>query len=58
MKKWVNTVWRRYDHFELKKKNMLVMGDSSMHKILEIKRTVKQCETKVMMVPGGLTRYL
>ena len=37
---------------------MLVMGDASMHKIPEIKRSVELSETKVMMIPGGLTRYL
>ena len=40
----------------LKKENMLVMGDASMHKILEIKRSVELSETKKMM-SGGLTRY-
>ena len=58
MKKWVNAVWRRYAYFKLKKKNMLVMDDSSMHKIPEIKRSVELSETKVTMIPGGLTRYL
>ena len=37
---------------------MLVMDDASMHKIPEIKRSVELSETKVMMIPGGLTRYL
>ena len=37
---------------------MLVMVDASMHKIPEIKRSVELSETKVMMIPGGLTRYL
>ena len=56
MKKWVNAVWRRYAHFELKKKNMLVIDYASMHKIPEINRSVELSETKMMMVPGGLTR--
>ena len=40
MKKWVNAVWRRYDHFKLKKKNMLVINDASMHKISKVKRNM------------------
>ena len=37
---------------------MLLMDDASMNKILEIKRSVELSETKVMMIPGGLTKYL
>ena len=37
---------------------MLVMDDASMHKTPEIKRSVELSETKVMMIPRGLTRYL
>ena len=58
MKKWVNAIWERYAHFKLKKKNMLVMDEASMHKIPEIKRSVELSETKVMMIPGGLTKYI
>ena len=58
MKKWVNAVWRRYAHFKFKKKNMLIMDGASMHKTPEIKRSVELSETKVMMIPGILTRYL
>ena len=58
MKKWVNAVLRRYAHFKLNKKNMVVMDDASMHKMPEIKRSVELSETKVMMIPRGLTRYL
>ena len=42
----------------LKEKNILVMDDASMHKIPEIKRSVELSESKVMMIPGGLTKYL
>ena len=28
MKKWINKVWRKYSHFELKKVSMLVMDDA------------------------------
>ena len=41
-----------------KKKNMLVMDDASMNKMPEIKRSVELSETKVMIIPRGLTRYL
>ena len=34
------------------------MDDASMHKIPEIKRSVELSETKVMIIPRGLTRYL
>ena len=37
---------------------MLVMDNASMHKIPEINRSVELSETKVMMIPGGFTRYL
>ena len=37
---------------------MLIMYDAYMNKIPEIKRSVELSETKVMMIPGGLTRYL
>ena len=57
MKKMGYAVWRRYAHFKLKKKNMLVIDDASMHKIPEIKRSVELSETKVMMIQGALTRY-
>ena len=42
----------------LKKKNMLVMDNASMHKISEINRYEELSETKVMMIPGSLTKYL
>ena len=58
MKKLVNSFWRKYAHFKYKKKNILVIYDASMHKIPEIKRSVELSETKVMMIPGGLTKYL
>ena len=54
MKKWVNAVLRRYAHFKLNKKNMVVIDDASMHKMPEIKRSVELSETKVMMIPRGL----
>ena len=34
------------------------MDDESIHKMLEIKRSVELSKIKVMMIPGGLTRYL
>ena len=37
---------------------MLVMDDSSMHKIDIVKYKIKECKTKISMIPGGLTRYL
>ena len=58
MKKWINFVSRKYAHFKLKKKNMLVLDEASVHKIHEIKKSLELSETKVMMIPGGLTRYL
>ena len=38
MKKWINVVWRKYAHFKLKKKNILVLDEASVHKIPEIKK--------------------
>ena len=37
---------------------MLVMDDSSMHKIDIVKYKIKECKTKISMIIGGLTRYL
>ena len=58
MKKWVNEVKRKYSHFVLKNGMMLVMDDSSMHRIDIIKDKIKECKTKISMIPGGLSRYL
>ena len=58
MKKWINIVWRKCDHYKLKKKNMLILDEASVHKIPEIKKSLELTETKVMMIPGRLTRYL
>ena len=37
---------------------MLVLDEASMHKIPEIKKSLKFSETKVKMIWGGLTLYL
>ena len=58
MKKWIDEVWRKYSHFVLKKDMMLVMDDALMHKIDIVKDKIKECKTKISMIPGGLTRYL
>ena len=58
MKKWINEVWRKYSYFIVKKETMLVMDDASMHKIDIVKDKIKECNTKISMIPGGLTRYL
>ena len=34
------------------------MDDTSMHKIDIVKDKIKECNTKISMIPGGLTRYL
>ena len=54
--KWVNEVWRKYSHFVVKKDMMLVMDDASMHKIDIVKDKIKECKTKISMIPRGLTR--
>ena len=59
MKKWINVVWTKYAHFKLKRKNILVLDETSMLKnITEIKKSLELSKSKVMMIPGGLTRYL
>ena len=35
-----------------------VMDDASMHKIDIVKDKIKECKTKISIIPGGLTRYL
>ena len=42
----------------LKKKNILILNEESVHKIPEIKKEFRSEETKIMMILGGLTRYL
>ena len=37
---------------------MLELDEASVHRILEIKKTLELSETKVMMIPEGQTRYL
>ena len=37
---------------------MLVMEDASMHKNYIVKDKIKKCNSKISMIPGGLTRYL
>ena len=37
---------------------MLVLDEASVHRILQIKKSLELCDTKVMMILGGLTRYL
>ena len=37
---------------------MLVMDNALMHKINILKDKIKECKTKINMIPGGLTRYL
>ena len=37
---------------------MLVMDDTSMHKIDNLKDKIKQFKTEISMIPGTLTRYL
>ena len=58
IKKWINEVWRRYTHFVLKKDMMLVMDDTSLHTIDNVKDKIKECKAKISMIPGGIIRYL
>ena len=58
MKKWINAIWRKYYHFKVKKKNMVVLNKASIHKIPEIKKSLELGKTKVMMIPEELTQYL
>ena len=37
---------------------MLELDEASVYGILEIKKSLELSETKVMMIPGGQTRYL
>ena len=37
---------------------MLIIDDASMHKMSEIKRIEELSETKIIMIPVGLIRYL
>ena len=37
---------------------MLVLDEASVHRILQIKKSLELSDTKVMMIPEGLTRYL
>ena len=52
----INDVLRMYAYF--KPKIMIAMDDSSMHKIPEIIKSAKLSKIKVIMIPGGLTKYL
>ena len=37
---------------------MLVIEDAFMHKIENIQQKFKDCDTKLSLISGGLTRYL
>ena len=37
---------------------MLALNKALVHRIPEINKSLEFCEIKVMMIPGGLTRYL
>ena len=37
---------------------MLVMDDTSMHKIDIVKDNIEECKANTSMIPGGLTNYL
>ena len=56
--KWIYEVWRKYSHFVLKKDKMLVTNNTSIHKIDIVKDKIKECKTKINMIPDGLKRYL
>ena len=43
---------------KVKKYTMLVMDDASIHKIDTVKDKIKECKTKIIMIPWGLKRYL
>ena len=48
----------QYYHFEINKKDtMLVIDDASVHRIENIRQKIKDCDTKISMIPEGLTRY-
>ena len=48
----------KYSHFVLKNDMMLVMDDTSMHKIDIVKNKIKECKINIRMISGELTRYL
>ena len=48
---------RKYTHFMLKMKNILVLDKESLHKIPEIKKSLELSETKIMMIPLILIQY-
>ena len=47
-----------YSHFVLENDTMLVIDNASKHKINILKDKIKECKTKISMIPGGITRYL
>ena len=58
MKEWINEVWRKHSHFVFKNDMMLAMDDASMYKINNVNDKIKECKTKINIIPGELTRYL
>jgi hypothetical protein len=58
MQEWINSVWRKYTVFKLKKECMLVLDDASSHKTKEVVEKLEKLNTQIVMIPGGLTSKL
>ena len=57
MNKLINEIWRKYTYFLVKKDTILVMDEASMNKIDIVKDKIKECKTKISMIPGRLAKY-
>ena len=58
MKLWVEKVWQSRSGGLLRKKSLLVWDSFQAHLVDSVKRTVRQTNTNIAVITGGLTNVL
>ena len=58
MKLWVEKVWQSRSGGLLRKKSLLVWDSFQAHLVDSVKRTVRQTNTNIAVITGGLTSVL
>ena len=58
MNLWVEKVWRSQPGGLLRKKSLLIWDSFQAHRVDSVKRAVRQTNTDIAVIPGGLTSIL
>ena len=58
MKLWVEKVWRSQPGSLLRKKSLLIWDSFQAHRVDSVKRAVRQTNTDIAVISGGLTSIL